>query len=76
MYVDAPPFHSTKPCHLPLCKLVNGNFKLPEHLVVADTSNDIFGDIFVFKAIIYKVFSRYSPVYQPFHFFYHAFLEP
>ena len=76
MYLGATTFHSPEPCHLPLGKLVNGNFKLAEHLVVTQFSYDILGDILMLQTLIYKVFGWYATVNQSAYLIHHTLLKP
>ena len=67
--------HTTEPRHLALGKLMDGNFETREHLVVSETTRDVFGDELVFQAVLDEVFGRNALSQQAFDFANHSFLQ-
>lgn len=75
MNLRAPPLHAAKPGHLPLGKLMNGDFQLTEHLVVGQLADDILRDVLVFQPIINKVIRLHATVKQAPYLLHHAIVE-
>ena len=48
MYLEATPFHTSKPCHLAFCKLVYSYFKTAKHLFIRKLTYYILGYILIF----------------------------
>ena len=79
------PFHSSEPCHLSLCELVDGCCKLCAHLLVCQFSDYILCNEFVFETVVYKILGRDRSVFrcegrmcsvdQPADFFHHSFFQ-
>ena len=58
MDLKAPTFHASEPSHLPLGKLMDGDFKPREHLVVGQLPCQIFRYELIFETVIDEVFRR------------------
>ena len=57
MYPYSFAFHSSEPCHLSLCELMDGSGELCAHFVECEFADDVLGHELVLKSIIYQVFS-------------------
>ena len=67
--------HATKPRHLPLSKLMDGNLQPLEHLAECRLADDVLRHIFIFQTVVDKVFSRNATIEQCTNLINHAFVE-
>ena len=65
MDLKAPALHATEPSHLPLGKLVDGNLKSGEHLVVRDLPRQVFGHELIFQTVVDEVCLRQAEPSPP-----------
>ena len=68
-------FHTSKPSHLALGKLMNSYLKTPKHVFITCLPHEIFCDKFVFQAIVDEIFCWNTPVKQSFNFSYHTIFK-
>ena len=73
---NSPAFHSSEPCHLTLCKLMDGIGKKSTHLVVAENTKHVLGYELIFKTVIHKVFGLDTFSQEPFYLLDKAFFKP
>ena len=67
--------HTTKPCHLPLSKLMNCYLKPSEHIIITGLSYYIFRDIIIFQTRIDSMFSRNTGSKQLLYFIDHTVIQ-
>ena len=75
-YGESPAFHASEPGHLPLGKLVYGDFEERYHLVISGASDEVFGNVFVFQPVVDERLGVDTLVEQPLYLGHHALVEP
>ena len=68
VYADTSSLHPSEPGHLALCKLMYGDFQLSEHLIIAQLTDDMQCEIFVFESVIDEILRRYAFLDECFDF--------
>ena len=72
---EASALHTTKPRHLSLGKLMDGDFETRKHFVVGELPCQIFRQKLILQAIVYKVVSRDALIEKGLYLIDHALLK-
>ena len=75
MYLYSTTFHTPKPCHLSLGKLVYCYGKFVPHLVIRKLPNNILRDKSVLQTILKKNIHRYASFQKSANFIHHSLFK-